>query len=764
VTVSQKAALSLLISVFLFAGFAVMAFSGLFDLVESRFYNPSITKSLSREVALDGETIGNFLAEIQTRFAETLDEPAVQRSVLPNQSAGDIFERSRIFGVLLESLGGLQWVRFIDSGGARIHFSTAAQDILSQDRFSVAYRNYNDNPDNLPYDQVEVPPRGETKFTLDEAGNRIILSFPFYDSFEVYRGTALFSVSVRAVAERLISGGRIKVGDIVSIVSSPPGIVSGLPGTAQSNILSATSSIWNDGLLTLTPLDSTASEATLALISSKTSQGIFVGRLVNETLFSFPQPMKVILLVSIFLTIYLAIFLSFNLKQDSLTIIQNRLKGLQISLIEQYYDRKGDVDWLHWTRELEQRREDVRAEVKRGVRTGQGRRSEEDIDALIDKSWDELLEVLGGRRSVQADIDEEKLQNILNRILQAAPGLPLAAPAAQPLPAARPRPLPAAPRVDESPAEAEELEELTEEGGDLEEAEAVEELEELTELEDADAETAEAVEEVEELSEAEDAELVEEAEELAELEEPEESGDAAPGEGKNERSGGLLAMANRAAKESGTQPAPDFDVPYINIMESGDIALADADIDSVLGSMRSDDEPAELEELGEDEGEALEKPEEPKDTGKTEEAGPFPPSEAYLADLASRIEFSPLDTDEPADRDHALDTDFEIVSPFATMLSNISIADDTNPEDTGKETAGPGYIGMEDIGFMEEGPADEEPEELPAELPADTEPAAEAGGLLSTVDEEDGELAAVVEEPAELPAEIPETEKKNFLS
>ncbi|MDR2158682.1 MAG: hypothetical protein LBP23_01300, partial [Treponema sp.] len=228
VTVSQKAALSLLISVFLFAGFAVLAFTGLFDLVEARFYNPSVMKSLSREIEEDTGAIQNFFAELESRFSEALREEAVRRSFLPNQSAEDIFERSRRFGVLMETLGGLQSVRFVDEGGLRIHYSTRPQDILNQDRLSVAYRNYDSIPDTLPYDQVAVQALGSVKYTLDGIGDRIILSFPFYDSFEVYRGTALFSLSGRAIAERLVSTGRIKVGDDVSVIPEPPGIVTGV--------------------------------------------------------------------------------------------------------------------------------------------------------------------------------------------------------------------------------------------------------------------------------------------------------------------------------------------------------------------------------------------------------------------------------------------------------------------------------------------------------------------------------------------------------
>jgi hypothetical protein len=634
-TVSQKAALSLLISVFLFAGVAVLAFTGLFDLVEARFYNPSITKSLTREIEADTETIQNFISEFQGRFAAALTEPAVRRSFLPNQSAEDIFERTRIYGILLETTGGLHSVRFVDAGGQRIHFSTYSQDILSQDRFSIAFRNYNEGPGNLPYEQVQNSTQGDVKLILDEAGDRIIFSFPFYDSFDVYRGTALFTVSVRAVAERLVSANRIKIGENVSIISAPSGIVSGIPGAEKEDILAKVSEIWSGGLLTLTPLDSAASGTSLALISSRTSQGINVGRLMDETLFSFPQSMKVILLVSIFMTIYLSIFLVFNLRQDTMTVIQNRLKNLQISLIEQYYDRKGDADWTHWARELEQRREDIRAEVKQGVRSGMGRRAEEDIDTLIDKSWDELLAVIGSRKPATAGIDEEKLQTILNRILLAVPAGTAAA-----IPQAIPNSKPA--------------EEVVEEVEELGDADEVEELEELTE-------------------EPEPAELLEEAD----LQD-------------TPHAGGLLAAA-AAKKETNVELAfGDDDIPYV--VETSGLELMDGEIDSAIETMRTDDEPAELEELEElDEVEDLEVLEDlnPAEDGPAGDSGggSSRPSESDLAELASTIEFSSPDpiAEEP---DDDFDEDLEIVSPFASMLSDFDDADENilqDPETAVKE-------------------------------------------------------------------------------
>jgi hypothetical protein len=70
---------------------------------------------------------------------------------------------------------------------------------------------------------------------------------------------------------------------------------------------------------------------------------------------------------------------------------------------------------------------------------------------------------------------------------------------------------------------------------------------------------------------------------------------------------------------------------------------------------------------------------------------------------------------ETDDAGQALDDDLEIVSPFATMLSNISISDDNYPpesEETENEFAGPlPDKGLEELDSAESsGEPDSEPE------------------------------------------------------
>jgi hypothetical protein len=706
VTVSQKAALSLLITVVLFAGFTVLAFTGLFDLVESHFYNPSITASLNREINTDVQSIDKFITELQNRFSVTIQNDSVKRSFLPNQSAEDIFERSRIYGMLLDSLGGFQGVRFVDSGGSRIHYSSYAADILRQDRLSVAYRNYNEENGDLPYNQIASSDQGSPRLIFDEAGDRILFSLPFYDSFNVFRGTALFSLSIRSVADRLISEGRIKVGEDVSLVSRPAGIILAMPVNSKSALVPAIASAWNDGILTLTSMDS-AAEVSLALISVKSAHGFFLGSMVNEDRFIFPHLMKIILLAAFFLTVYLTVFLLFNLRQDSFTIVQNRLKQLQISLIEQYYDRKNEMDWGHWSRELEQRREEIRSELKRGIKAG-AKKGPDDIDVLIDKSWDELLAVIGGRKDKAAStIDEEKLQVILNRILSAGVSIPAPAAAAGARTQAA-EPLAVAPA---EPAEAEPVEELAdaeplEELRDAEpaEAEAVEELADAEPLEElSDAELAGA-EPVEELADAEALEELSDAE-AAGAEPVEELADAEPMEELSEaEAAGAEAVEAAPAEEAGEAAEP-----IEELTELSEVELSAKDVDEVMG-VQGDGEPAELEELDEleelgdsDEGPASEAPVDPSQMSSID-----------LANLVSQIEFAESTAKEI--EDIALDTELEIVSPFATMLSRFSEAEEA--EETNKQESA-----SKDEKIIEK----KKPEEEEAEKPQKNEPAGNAG-------------------------------------
>ncbi|MDR0669166.1 MAG: hypothetical protein LBF95_03705 [Treponema sp.] len=446
----QRTIVSLTISVIIFAAFSLLAFTNVFDLVETRFYSPRIVRTLNHEVEDFTKTIADLLDDLRDRFAGTLENEAVQRSFLPNQEAEDIFERSRLYGLLMNSLPGLRTIRFVDAGGSRIHFSTLADDVLTQTGSSLSYRSYRDCPEVLPYTEVETPEGQPFRIIFNSSEEQLIFSYPFSDSLDVYRGSALFTLSVQGFTGPLIRQGQLKVGESIAVVDSPNGFLLGLPAAETGNLKREAAAAWQEDLFTLFIPDYAEVEP-LTLVSAKSESGFFVGRLVQENVLVLPPTMRFILLASFFLTTFLVVFLVFNLRQDSLTVIRTRLKQLQISLIRQYYDTKGDMDWRHWIRELEQRREDVRLEIKRGLPQGKNR----DIDALIDRSWDELIALT--RPSVE--FDEEKIRSLVRKTLQeTAPDQDTAG--ASPLTAVSVLPL--AGRSAEPEGELEELEGLEE--------------------------------------------------------------------------------------------------------------------------------------------------------------------------------------------------------------------------------------------------------------------------------------------------------------
>ena len=501
-SLTLKSILVFVVSVLLFAGVVYLADTGFYDLVQTRFYNPSIVKSMIRQTATDAQLVQQHIYYLQNRFAFSLSEPPVRRSFLHDQSAVDIYERSQIYGMLLEKEEGLQSVQFVDTNGIRMHFSTSTRDIINQDRDSTVYRNYTEDNRALSYNQVSVPDQGDAKFTIDDTYERIIFSFPFHDSMDVYRGTALFTVSIRTLAERLISDGRIKTGEDVSVTGTPPGVVFGSPETSRTDILDKVAAVWNSGLQSIVAFDEENSGVKLALISTKTDQGIFYGRLINDTIFSIPNSMKFILRVSMFLTLYLALFFLLNFKPDTVSLVQNRLKSLRTNLFEQLYVKKTSHERAKWILELEQRRDEIRAEIKRDLKMRpRGNNSEKNIDSIIDISWDELLGVIRSGSDHTVSVGKAEKIEIRTEVIEET------------------QPIEDLEDIEEA-EEAEEIEEIEEvqpadeEEGELDVVEEIDEVEEIEEVQSVD-------DEEDELDVLEEIEEVEEIEEIEELEEEE---------------------------------------------------------------------------------------------------------------------------------------------------------------------------------------------------------------------------------------------------
>ncbi len=532
-TVGQKASLSLLVAVLLFAAFAVAAFSGLFNILEARFYDPAISRQYSDNLSAVAKATEVWNSLNFSRFAAALETPSVKRSFLPNMSAQDSFDRANALGKLQADTPGLAGIRIIDLDGKRIHFSSFPTDILKKSDTSILFRDYG-TPDDLPFARFDIPAGSKGIFRVDETGGRLFYALPVADESALRRGTAVFYLSPAGLMDYLVKAGLVQVGDSI-VPAGSAGVLFRAPLDAQDSLASRVAEAWSQGLgKTPLTLSEASSASSWTLLSATTPGGFRLGLLLPASTFTLPMTMKVILLVAFFLTAYLLLFLLLNLRQDKSTIVAERIKRYQIGMLEASFDEKVDRDLARFKRRLESRR----SEFREGIKADLGRlppREEAEADALIDKSWDEIIAVLDRRVSDQGELGSTSLKEI-ERLIKEALGkasfvLPASAlvssapaPASAPSPARAAAPVPATPRAaapkasahpkppppPSRPSPVSPLTDEVEEVEDLEEAEAVEEVEELEE--------AEAVEEVEELEEAEEAEAVEEVEELEEAE------------------------------------------------------------------------------------------------------------------------------------------------------------------------------------------------------------------------------------------------------
>ncbi|MDR2468131.1 MAG: cache domain-containing protein [Spirochaetaceae bacterium] len=421
----KKAMLCLLITAIVVAGCALTAWTGLFGLIEASFYVPAINREAQHKLNSQTVVLSDFFSKLTTTFAQTLSADAAHRSFSVQQHQADIFERRRIFGELMTAIPALQWVRFIDMAGNRIHFSTeeAADLVIPAGTTTAAYRPWTEVPRFIPITPAMIVSDGGIIFDGDE--ERLVFYLPVNGIDGQRQGVALFSLAVRAIADQLLASGLIGIGEQISVISNPSGIIAGLRGAADGTLKNTIMQAWRDGVAERSVVHS--EQASFALFTAKSREGFFTGILLSESLFEVPFALKMLILAVFGITLYIILFWCLNARQDPVTIVQHRMKRLQVNLLNEYFELKNDMDWRQWKRDLAQRREEMRDELLRGFSTNQRKRNEgvfKYIDSFFDKSWDELVGVIGNRsRSDIERLDEEKIEDILKRILKAASAL-----------------------------------------------------------------------------------------------------------------------------------------------------------------------------------------------------------------------------------------------------------------------------------------------------------------------------------------------------
>ncbi len=550
VRTAPKVALSLLLSILLFAGLVVAAYAGLFNVLETRFYQPSIVKTMETQLSAVGDALSAWHEANAKRFQSFVSDEAVKRSLLPNQSAQDIFDRANLAGALMAEMPGVTGVRIIDSGDTapageadsgkrRIHFSTFKEDILKKEDFRIIYEYYGRTAGDIPAAELTVPSGEPSRVITDAENDRFLYCFPFYDAYSTLRGTAVFYVSARSAIQNLVSLNLIRLSDNLTLVSSPDrivsGSVSGLPRLGTALLTGAILDRWGRKDLAVGRIVE-GENSGWVLLSRDAGKYGFIGQVVEESVFTFSRAVRILFLAIGFFTLFLVIFLLFNLRQDGMVVIRSRIRKFQIHLLEELLEKSDDAQWDEISKSLAYRKHDINDDIKKGFGRRIAKKHGKEIDALLDKSWEEILSAIGRQGEKRSSITStEEIRLMLEQVLQSnaislnLTGLPTAganAPASAtkkgtPTPKAQ-KPAPSPTPTAGEPEALEEVEAL-EEAESLEEVESPDEVEALEEIESLDevesVEDIDAVEELEEIEEADAVEEIEEAESVEELDE-----------------------------------------------------------------------------------------------------------------------------------------------------------------------------------------------------------------------------------------------------
>ncbi|MBQ0002380.1 MAG: hypothetical protein KBT21_02460 [Treponema sp.] len=568
-TSGQKTAVSLLVSTVLFAAFALVAFTGLFSVIDARFYEPGKLSQIQKHLDTVSENYNEYIETLENRFGKSensfLKQKSVKSYIDGKPSDDDVRNRSKMSGDLFSQTPGLLGMRLIDKNGTSIHYSTFSTDVLSRTSEIVSYKNYSESitlsgEKEIPFEKINSPDSYSTSGTVcntifDGRDNRIIVSFPFYDSYSAYRGSFVFYVNANDFNRVLLSKKLITFGDTGSLVSGlnpedekkesdyKSGFVFGIPVVGREIFEKEILSRWEKGLTNPEKIVYSSIENTFdvkeydasakdkkernhywVLVSSTKTPFGHIGGVYPDEVFAMSESIKILLLICIFVTLFLVVFLCINLKQDDMIVIRERIRRLQLGIVSEYLKKKENVDWKVVSGKIAERRQDVTLEIIRSLGR-KGKKYDKEVNELVNKSWDELLAAMSvqiRKENEEGFSNSAEIKKMLEELLSSgsikvqavggsAQNVSPVTPSAENIPASSGKSKPVPVQVKDL-SDSEEVEELD----DVEELDEVEELTDAEEV--SEAETVEELDEAEELTDAEEVSDAETAEELDEAE------------------------------------------------------------------------------------------------------------------------------------------------------------------------------------------------------------------------------------------------------
>ena len=563
----QKVAFSLLISVLAFCAFTVVAFSGLFDLLEVNFYQPIVQEIKQKKIDEIAAAQNEYFDTLMKRFDAFSVSPDVKTYAETRPSDESAKNREILRAQLVTSTQALFGIRIIDDNGRNVYYSTFQSDIISGSK-GISYRNY-DSMDELSYDSVHskrlveqaAPSDSKCRIIKDGDKNRLIFSLPFYNTQNEFIGTILFYCDAVNFSQFLYNRNLIDIKGFAKLVTAQKnqkekfdgfgGFVFGLPNYGKLSIEKEILENWRSGTetfwklkpaenLTKTPgeeseiLDKSKNNSVCAFSYKNSREDFgFITLLYDENELKFPPYIRILLLVTAFVTLYLAIFLILSFKHDDIVVIRDKVRRYENEFFIGY-KKMGDGKSPEYLAEQ-------KPVLERRILKSLGKKGEKhaaEFKSIFESYWQEMLASFGESSPLAISahaapaINAEELKKIVRSSLEDIlenGKIQINAAVSSEQKIIRNEQLAMS---NDSGGEVESVGEtesgkrkvesssLAEEIAPIEEVESVEEAEELDAVEEIpEAEDVESLDEVEDADTVEEVESVEEAEELDAVEE-----------------------------------------------------------------------------------------------------------------------------------------------------------------------------------------------------------------------------------------------------
>ena len=531
----QRTAVSLLVTAALFTGFVFSVYSSVFSKIEAKFYEPERIALERTKLNESADFCNEYIQNLLIKTSKYSESPSVLSYFSQTPSESEVTERVNLSGELFAELTGLDGFRLLDKNGRNVHYSSYTSDIVKQNGTTKIYKNYadisavsgeSDFQTVSISESADIPPY---KISFNKERHLLNLSIPVYDGFKMYRGNFVFYFKTLDLERELVKRGYVSVGESLTLLVSEDnlfaGFLLGLPKIGMELFENPVIDSWKSKASGPETVLYSDDEQSWIILSDYSSAYIPFSGVYKSGYFELPASARILILVCVFITLFLIMFLLFSFKIDDMVVIRSRIKKIQFAFVAEYLENRESVDWNQVARQIEDRREDLFRDVKQSLGR-KGRKYESQIDTLLNKSWEEILSAIGARQSYENKIainnkdTSAELKKMLEEVLSKSEIKVKTISAPEPVSVGQETSRPV--KKSESVEELDEVEELS----DVETVEELDEVEDLSDAETAeelsDADTAEELDAVAELSDVESAEELDEEEELSDVETAEE--------------------------------------------------------------------------------------------------------------------------------------------------------------------------------------------------------------------------------------------------